>query len=262
MCPWWGYKEHEGSRVQADWSFYSMVAERDINEHGITNFEHRYPGFGYAKSGKYSVPVDELVNIVYKKLIPYNDDPMILDENDVSRYGTPMAKLVAWEAHYSRYWKEGINFCDWGWPDFVNASTTDHNGWSPEGEPRFFNAVTGKNITFAEGMEVGRKIWNWTNAIWALQGRTRDMVKFAGYVYDVPDTSSYYLLAYENGKWIYKDFAGRTGDRQKFEDWKTELDELEGWDTKTGWPTRKTLEGIGLKNVADFLESKGKLGAA
>ena len=138
----------------------------------------------------------------------------------------------------------------WGRQDWVNrkymADEADHC----------------QTRTFAQGMEVGRKIWNWTNAIWALQGRSRDMVKFSGYVYDVPDKASYYLLAFEGGKWIYKDFAGRTVDRQKFEDWKTKFYELEGWDTKTGWPTKKTLEAVGLKNVADFVESKGKLGAA
>jgi aldehyde:ferredoxin oxidoreductase len=54
--------------------------------------------------------------------------------------------------------------------------------------------------------------------------------------------------------------AGRSIDRDKFEDWKTKYYELEGWDTKTGWPTRSTLEGLGLGHVADELETKGKLG--
>jgi aldehyde:ferredoxin oxidoreductase len=42
---------------------------------------------------------------------------------------------------------------------------------------------------------------------------------------------------------------------------KTNYYELEGWDTNTGWPTKKTLEGVGLKHVADMLESKGRLGS-
>jgi hypothetical protein len=33
--------------------------------------------------------------------------------------------------------------------------------------------------------------------------------------------------------------------------------ELRGGDKKTGAPTRKTLEGLGLKNVADDLEKIG-----
>jgi len=32
-----------------------------------------------------------------------------------------------------------------------------------------------------------------------------------------------------------------------------------GWDKKTGWPTRAKLEELGLRDVADELESIGKL---
>ena len=53
---------------------------------------------------------------------------------------------------------------------------------SPEIETKFYNAVTGKDLTYRDGMEIGRKVWNIHNAIWALQGRHRDMVKFAEYI--------------------------------------------------------------------------------
>lgn len=36
-------------------------------------------------------------------------------------------------------------------------------------------------------------------------------------------------------------------DRDKFEDFKTRFYIREGWDTATGWPTRSTLEQMGLK---------------
>jgi aldehyde:ferredoxin oxidoreductase len=35
---------------------------------------------------------------------------------------------------------------------------------------------------------------------------------------------------------------------------------LEGWD-ENGWPTRKTLEELGLKHVADTMASKRKIAA-
>jgi len=35
---------------------------------------------------------------------------------------------------------------------------------SPEAEPKFYNAVTGKNISYRDGMEIGRKVWNIQNA--------------------------------------------------------------------------------------------------
>ena len=49
-------------------------------------------------------------------------------------------------------------------------------------------------------------------------------------------------------------------DRDKFEEWKTKYYTLEGWDTSSGYPTRATLEGLGLAGVADKLEAAGKLG--
>ena len=51
-------------------------------------------------------------------------------------------------------------------------------------------------------------------------------------------------------------------DRQGVEDFKTHFYALEGWDKENGRPTRKTLEGYGLKRVADTMEKKGKLGTS
>ena len=133
---------------------------------------------------------------------------------------------------------------------------------SPEAEPRFYNAVTGKNISFRDGMEIGRKVWNINNAIWALQGRHRDMVKFADYYYDEPIGKPHPAPVFTDGEWTFINVEDRKLDRDKFEDWKTLYYRLEGWDEKTGWPTRRTLEELGLKQVADELESKGKLGAS
>jgi aldehyde:ferredoxin oxidoreductase len=262
-CPWWGYSEHENSRIQADWSFYSMVADRDCNEHGITNVVGRYPRYGYAAEGLKTVPLDDCVRIMSEKLIPFEGDPMMLDGSTEARYSVHMAKMVAWQAYYSRFWKQGINYCDWGWPDFVNVSAPNYSGYTPEGEPWYYNAVTGKNLTFRQGMEIGRKVWNWQNAIWVLQGRHRDIVKFAEFVYEVPNTATHYLLGYNQDKeqWVWEDYGGHTVDRQKFEEWKTKYYEVMGWDTATGWPNRKTLEEVGLGFVADKLEEKGKLGS-
>lgn len=50
---------------------------------------------------------------------------------------------------------------------------------------------------------------------------------------------------------------GRTVDKEKFEELKDAWYELRGSDKKTGAPTRKTLEGLGLKYVADELEEIG-----
>lgn len=60
---------------------------------------------------------------------------------------------------------------------------------------------------------------------------------------------------------MYTDVMGRILDWQKFDEWKTIYYRLEGWDTKTGWPTRKTLAGMDMNAVADELAAVGRLGA-
>jgi hypothetical protein len=34
----------------------------------------------------------------------------------------------------------------------------------------------------------------------------------------------------------------------------------EGWDNENVWPTRRTLEGFGMKHVADVMAAEGRLG--
>ncbi len=48
-------------------------------------------------------------------------------------------------------------------------------------------------------------------------------------------------------------------DRKKFEALKDRFYELRGWDVETGRPTRKKLEELDMKDIADELEKVGKL---
>ena len=143
---------------------------------------------------------------------------------------------------------------------FTN-NTADRRGATPEAEPRFFNAVTGRSITFADGMELGRKIFTLDRAIWTLQGRRRDMEVFPDYIYE-QGTRGELLPMFDDRtrKWSYSSGEGRKLDRARFEKWKTKFYEFEGFNTANGWPTRKTLEDMGLTNVAEVMQSKGKLG--
>jgi len=55
-----------------------------------------------------------------------------------------------------------------------------------------------------------------------------------------------------------EDAGGRKYIRQDLEKAKSHYYQLMGWDVKTGIPTRPTLEKLGLKDVADGLEKKGR----
>jgi len=270
MC--WGYMHHYDGRTEAEWGYGSLMCERDINEHDFNWIVYwcstLWSLFGYTPP----ITAERMAKIITDKMAPYAGDMKMVDYSDEGIYSESMAKTVAWHRHYTRYYKQSLGFCDWGWADFVNPYGPDFEG-ATGGEPKFFNAVTGQNQSFEEGVEVGRKIFNLDRAIWALQGRTREMEVYAGYMYNVGSTTvpgaanagyeaPYVMPVIEDGKWIYKNVGGRKADRQKVEDWKTKYYALEGWDTTTGQPTRKTLEELGLTEVADTLEKAGKLGKA
>ena len=92
------------------------------------------------------------------------------------------------------------------------------------------------------------------------------MVHFAPYiyktVYNKGEVFPFFMWTCrdDDGKWHYKDLMGRSMDKAKFEEWKTIFYRLEGWDTKTGWPKRSTLEQMDMGFVADTLEAAGRLG--
>lgn len=255
--PYWGMPNHYDPRAELEWGYGSILGDRDINEHGF-NILFWMPSTAKWKKKKPSVSAEEIVTIFSEKLVPFEGDPRLLDFSTKNMYSEHIAKLVSWHRHYSRFFKQSLLYCDFRFPDFYNPNSPDKRGVSGIGEPLFYNAVTGGDLDFAGGMEIGKKIWHLDNAIWSLQGRHRDMVHFADYIYTVPDNGfksfGVYMPGIENGKWEYIRVDGRHINRDKFEDWKTTYYKLEGWNPATGWPERKTLEEIDLAYVADALE--------
>jgi aldehyde:ferredoxin oxidoreductase len=260
--PNWGYYEHYDPRLEVEWSYGSILGERDINEHCFNFAVHHMPSLMIASKMEPYFSAEKVAEILSSKVRPYAGDPFMFDysEGPTGIYSDHRVKTIAWHRHYTRFWKQSILFCDWMWPMFITPNSADKLGPTPEGEPKFFTAVTGKKTGFEEGIETGRKIWNIDRAIWALQGRHRDMEVHAGYVYKVPTQTPYYLPVYNNGSWSFDGCTGRVLNKTKFEEWKTRFFKFEGWNTSSGWPTRNTLESMGLKKVADTLQSKGKLG--
>jgi aldehyde:ferredoxin oxidoreductase len=90
------------------------------------------------------------------------------------------------------------------------------------------------------------------------------MVHFADYYYtrpsSAPDGHPEYMPGRKNGKWRYIKTLGRHFDKNKFEEFKTRFYKLQGWDTRTGYPTRGTLESLDLGYVSDELKKNNRLG--
>ena len=70
------------------------------------------------------------------------------------------------------------------------------------------------------------------------------------------------LPVYDGTNWKWQNCVDLYFDDKGVETWKTHYYKLEGWDPETGSPTRKTLESLGLKQVADILQKSKKLGSA
>ena len=259
--PYWGLPVHKEPRAQVYWGYGTLLGDRDINEHGFDWITE----VAAASRGEGEAHAKGLVKLVTDKMVPFQGDLDMLDFSAGNIYSEHMAKMVSWQRYYTRFWKQSMLFCDGRWPDFVNNLRPDYVGATGIAEPRYLKAVTGKDLSFADGIEVGRKIWNLDQAIWTLQGRHRDMVHFAASVYQTPppfpaDDPTVYLPGKENGKWGYHGYPQRTLDRDRFEEFKTRFYELQGWDPASGYPTRATLKSLGLDYVADELEQSGKLG--
>jgi len=255
MC--WGYMEHNDPAVEVDFSYGSLLGERDCNDHSFNLPVHQIPRVADISGTQPVLSAEELVEILSRKVLPYDGDPFMFDYGDgpTGIYSEHRAKTTAWLRHYTRFWTESAGYCDFMWPNFINLNAPDMLGATPDGETQFLNAVTGKEMSFVEGIELGRKIWNLDRAIWALQGRHRDMEVFSGYIYSKPIERPHFLPVYEKTGWQYSDNVGRTLDKARFEEWKTKYYEFEGWDPHSGRPTRRTLEGLGLGKVADVLQS-------
>ena len=288
----WGYGWH-WSLPFVEQGYSSLVGERDTEEHGFSM--NRL--WQDAKAvGLDKLPAEKIVEVMTRKMIPYDDDPLMWDFNWQEADGSNMAralatgiysehkaKFIAWHRHYTRFWMESVIYCDHLFPVYFNPGTPDFSSVSHEAEIRFLNEVTGKNITFAQSMETGRKIWNLNRAIWTLQGRHRNMENFAGFMYtpegnltevmkrmrsmSLPQesegkhSSDSGMTVYKDGKWEMADQTDMYLDKAGMEHWKTNYYNVEGWDPETGWPKRRTLEELGLKKVADTLEKAGRLGA-
>jgi aldehyde:ferredoxin oxidoreductase len=212
-----------------------------------------------------------MIEIVTAKTIPYTGDPLMFnyawkgaEARKTGIYSEHKAKQVAWTRHYAGFWNESMAFCEMMLPVFINTARADNWGPSPDVELRYYQAVTGNKISFADTLDIGRKGWTMERAIRVMQGRKRDNEQFTPFMYKPGACAMNFqggVPVYENGKWSWQDNADMYFDREGVELFKSHFYKLEGWDDRNGWPTRKTLEEFGLKHVADTMAGRGRLGA-
>ncbi|MDI6901538.1 MAG: aldehyde ferredoxin oxidoreductase N-terminal domain-containing protein [Anaerosomatales bacterium] len=257
-----GYAHHYDARTEFEWGAGSALGDRDINEHDITWVLYWHTSMAPLYGQPQALPAKEMVEMIGATLLPYAD-PMMLDFSDEGIYSDNFVKFVSWHRAYTRFWKQSAMYCDWGITDWLNPWADGYKGLTPEIEPRFYNAVTGSDTSFEQGVEMGTKIWNLDRAIWYLQGRKpehdllaewqfRRQTPAAHSTYEIP----YIMPVYENGEWAYKNLWGRTLDHAKYDDFLKRYYAFEGWDAN-GCPTAETLKKHGLDKAADELAAAG-----
>ena len=255
--PAWGYVDH-WTMPNVEWAYGTLMDSRDINNHDISLGPNDL------------MSCEAYVKLLASACLPHDDDPFMFDYSwrgeqayKTGIYSGHKAKFIAWRQHYAMFYKESMLFCDWVFANTYDGRSEDGRGATPQAEPKLIDAVTGNGMSFIDGIETGRKTWNVIRAIFAMQGKNRDVEKFSGYMYQPGASKAHYLTTipvFDGTKWDWTDCGDLYLDRDGVEQWKTAFYTVEGWDPKTGNPKRQTLQELGLSRIADTLEENGKLG--
>ena len=250
--PAWGATSH-WTMPYAEWAYAYMLGAGDPAWHGFM-----LPVSPPRDGSSLVAALEKLA----RQTIPYTGDIYMFNYAwkgeeawKTGIYSPHKAKQVAWSRHYSSFWHESMAFCE-----------MFHHGvgeQSPEMEMRYYRAVTGRQDSFADTLRTGQKIWTLERAIRVMHGRSRQTEDFFPYMYR-PGASGKTKYGgvpiYENGVWRSDDAPDMYFDRKGVEDFKTHFYALEGWDREHGWPTRRTLEELGLGRMVPTLAGRGRLG--
>jgi len=112
---------------------------------------------------------------------------------------------------------------------------------------RFYNACNGTKLSEEEMLQAGERAFNIEKAFNAREGagREKDLIP-----------ERFFKEALAGGGPSY----GAVVDRGKFDLILDEYYEARGWNERTGLQKRKTLEKLGLKDIAEDLAKRGRLG--
>lgn len=117
------------------------------------------------------------------------------------------------------------------------------DGLNEEDYTRLAALATGVNFTVPEMLTISERIYNLEQAFNNRVGVTRKDDRLPDMYYDIPLTGGPY-----DGQTI----VTREGIEKMIDDYYA----LRGWDMKTGVPLRKTLERLGMRDVADDLNQR------
>jgi aldehyde:ferredoxin oxidoreductase len=140
------------------------------------------------------------------------------------------------------------------------TNPTGHVG-DPTLESQIYSAITGRETSEEELLNIGERIFNLQRAILLRQGwggRDGDQIQEyfftsplkKGDVFFNPDA----IMPGPEGKLFSR--MGAVLDRTKFEKMKSDYYQLRGWDIDTGFPTVTRLKALGLNDIINDLKTQ------
>jgi aldehyde:ferredoxin oxidoreductase len=176
----------------------------------------------------------------------------VIDHSDEWVYQPDKAYLAKWTEDYKTAGGGCFILCDsimanfWSW----YSDEPDRREPSAENESRAFSLVTGMEMDTAGMVTLGERVRNVERAIMVREGRRREDDTLAATCFN-PDSAVKTKVPGPDGHWIE---VNRTLDKENWETLKDAYYAARGWDSLTGIPTRKRLEDLDLKDIADDLE--------
>jgi len=154
-------------------------------------------------------------------------------------------RLTAWVQHHQSL-KNSLLICE------ITSNPVQYFH-PPELDIRIFESqllsvIAGHDLSVDKLWKTGERIYNLRRAIMVLrENRHRD-----------EDTLNHDMFEGKTGR-ILSTHLSEPLDSKQWEALKDRYYELRGWDVDTGVPTRAKLEELGMKDVADKLQSAGKV---
>jgi aldehyde:ferredoxin oxidoreductase len=203
---------------------------------------HEYPGVTLFSGAKI-----EDIKLVAKEL--YGSEQAVDPIGKITPYHPSKGKFAIAIDHRSMI-KDSLPVCDWVYPILVSPHPDRKFMGDTSIESKLFSAVTGLNWDEKELDRAGERCWNLHRAITIRDWKTPNLRESHDNLPDVYFGSATATTA------VSAVIGGGGGglNRQDFETAKTDYYQQRGWDVKTGAPTRKKLEELDLKEVADKLK--------
>lgn len=251
----WGMSGHYDPRTYGYyWAVNFAIENRDPNRHSMTNLLE-WTGLSFEQAlpiGK-KVWGDEVAEAGLSDLWRDRNAPLTWKGPESAYANAVIAEFI----HNRACIKDTLTVCDWVYPVMTSGQVERDYTGDVSFEYRLYSSVTGDNVD-QEGLnKIAERVWALHRCLTLVQWGDWKPVNLREEHDQLPER---YFISTEDR--ILPPFPPADPphpplEKDKFEATKVEYYKLRGWDVETGIPTRKRLEELGLKDVADKLEANG-----